>query len=194
MFDYTNTTTELSKNNVDTAIISVGATEQFGPYLPMHLDTLIAEKYAIAYGETLNAYVLPVMPFNTSEEHANYKGTVTVSPNILTSMLEEIIVNLNRQGFCKFLICSGHGGAYWEGAFIKHINFKYPNIVVIHPHHQHDAWPTAIQAAGFEGIEEIHAGFMSLCTVVMSRKSNAESDGIRDFWQKSHFCGFHGVG
>jgi len=82
--NYTNTTTELSDNQIDTAVISVGATEQFGPYLPMHLDTLIAEKYAEAYGGVLNAYVLPTLPFNTSEDHANYKGTVTVSPlNIL---------------------------------------------------------------------------------------------------------------
>lgn len=166
MLDYTNTTVQLAESNIDTVVISVGATEQFGPYLPMHLDTLIAEKYAKAYGEVLNAYVLPVLPFNTSEEHASYKGTVTVSPNILTAMLEEIITNLSRQGFCKFLICSGHGGAYWEGAFIKHMNFKYPELIVIHPHHQHDAWPVAVKAAGFEGIDEMHAGFMSVCTAL----------------------------
>lgn len=51
----------------DAVVISVGATEQFGPNLPMPL------------------------PFNTSEEHANFKGTVTVSPIILTNMLEEVI-------------------------------------------------------------------------------------------------------
>lgn len=80
------------------AIISVGATEQFGPYLPMHLDTLIAEKYAEAFGEVLDAYVLPTIPFNTSEEHASFKGTITVSPNVLTAMLEKIIVNLTSKG------------------------------------------------------------------------------------------------
>ncbi|MET3942689.1 creatinine amidohydrolase [Paenibacillus sp. PvP094] len=166
MLDYTNTTAQLTEHNLDTVVIPVGATEQFGPYLPMNLDTLIAEKYAKAYGEVLNAYVLPALPFNTSEEHANFKGTVTVSPNILTAMLEEIIFNLSKQGFCKFLICSGHGGAYWEGAFIKHINYKYPDILVIHPHHQHDAWSVAVKAAAFEGIDELHGGFMSVCTAL----------------------------
>ncbi|MGZ9583079.1 creatininase family protein [Paenibacillus marinisediminis] len=152
---------------MDTAIISVGATEQFGPYLPMHLDTLIAELYAIAYGTELNAYVLPTIPFNTSEEHANFMGTVTVSPNILTAMLEDIICNLTRQGFRKFLVCTGHGGSYWEGAFVKHINYKYPEIIVITANHNsHVAWEEAVKAACLEGLNEMHGGLLSVCTAM----------------------------
>ncbi|TLS37892.1 creatininase family protein [Pseudalkalibacillus caeni] len=47
MMDYTNTTAELRDSNIDTVVISVGATEQFGPFLPLHHDTLIAELYEI---------------------------------------------------------------------------------------------------------------------------------------------------
>lgn len=167
MLSYKNTTKELSDNGTDIAILSVGATEQFGPYLPMHLDTLIADLYAEAYGKELNAYVLPTLPFNTSEEHANCKGTVTVSPNVLTSMLEEIVVNLNRQGFKKFVLCTGHGGSYWEGSFIKHINYKYPDLIVITPHHNnHIAWEEALHKAGLEGLNEIHGGLLSVCTAM----------------------------
>ncbi|WP_265333453.1 creatininase family protein [Paenibacillus guangzhouensis] len=82
MLNYTNTTKELSESGIDTVVISIGATEQFGPYLPMHLDNLIAERYAEEYGRALNAHVLPTLPFNTSEEHANFRGTVTISPNV----------------------------------------------------------------------------------------------------------------
>lgn len=166
MLSYKNTTKEVSESGTEIAILSVGATEQFGPYLPMHLDTLIADLYAEAYGEALNAYVLPTLPFNTSEEHANCKGTVTVSPNILTSMLEDIVVNLNRQGFNKFVLCCGHGGAYWEGAFIKHINYKYPDLIVITPHHNNHAWEEAIKKAGLEGLNEMHGGLLSVCTAM----------------------------
>lgn len=167
MLNYKNTTTELANSGIDTAIISVGATEQFGPFLPMHLDTLIAELYAEAYGRELNAYVLPTLPFNTSEEHANCKGTVTVSPNVLTAMLEEIIVNLVRQGFNKFVICNGHGGAYWEAAFIKHLNYKYPEILLIAPNHNnHHAWEEAAKQSGLEGLNEMHGGLLSVCTAM----------------------------
>lgn len=165
MFNFKNTTTEISNSGMDTVIISVGATEQFGPYLPMHLDTLIAELYADAYGRELNAYVLPTIPFNTSEEHANFKGTVTISPNVLTTMLEEIIVNLTRQGFTKFLVCTGHGGSYWESAFIKHINYKHPQIIVISANHNTNlAWQEAVEKAGLQGLNELHGGLLSVCT------------------------------
>ncbi len=152
----------LSLSGIDTAVIPIGATEQFGPYLPMHLDTLIAELYATEYGKALNAYVLPVLPFNTSEEHTALKGTVTVSPQIISAFVEEIIVNLRRQGFKKFLIVSGHGGSYWIGSFIKHINYVYQDIVVIHPHHQPNAWDDAVKAAGFERRNEIHGGLIGV--------------------------------
>lgn len=167
MLSYKNSTKEVSKSGTDIAILSVGATEQCGPYLPMHLDTLIADLYAEAYGKELNAYVLPTLPFNTSEEHANCKGTVTVSPNVLTAMMEDIVVNLNRQGFKKFVLCTGHGGSYWEGAFIKHINYKYPELIVITPHHNnHIGWEEANKRAGLEGLNEMHGGLLSVCTAM----------------------------
>ncbi len=165
MISFKDTTKKVAESGTDTAILSVGATEQFGPFLPMHLDTLIAEKYAESFGETLNAYVLPTIPFNTSEEHANYKGTVTVSPNVLTSMIEEIIVNLTRQGFKKFVLCNGHGGAYWESSFVKHMNFKYPDLILITTYHPL-AWEGALKEAGIEGLKERHAGFLSVCTAM----------------------------
>ncbi|MGM0883726.1 MAG: creatininase family protein [Bacillota bacterium] len=167
MLSYKNTTAEISNSEIDSVVLSVGATEQFGPYLPMHLDTLIAELYAEAYGRELNAYVLPAIPFNTSEEHANFKGTVTVSPNILTAMLEEIICNLIKQGFKKFLICTGHGGSYWESSFVKHINYKYPEIILISANHNnHTAWKEAIETAGLQDLNEMHGGLLSVCTAM----------------------------
>jgi creatinine amidohydrolase len=132
----------------------------------MHLDTLIAELYANEYGKALSAYVLPTLPFNTSEEHAGFKGTVTVSPNTLTAFLEEIVVNLARQGFVKFVLCSGHGSSYWFGAFIKHMNYKYRDLIIIHPSHKSDAWQMAVKAAGLDGRNELHGGLMGVCTAM----------------------------
>lgn|GEM_PF-1478967 len=165
ILSYRSSTTEIEESGTDTAILSVGATEQFGPYLPMHLDTLIAEKYAETFGRTLNAYVLPTLPFNTSEEHANCKGTVTVSPAVLIAMLEEIIVNLTRQGFNKFVLCNGHGGAYWESAFVKQINYKYPDLVLITTH-RHLAWEEALQQLGLGDLDEMHGGLLAVSTAI----------------------------
>ncbi|MFX4300929.1 creatininase family protein [Alicyclobacillus tolerans] len=166
MCNYTNTTLEITASGVDTVVIPIGATEQFGPTLPMHLDTLIAELYGKEYGKALNAYVLPVLPFNTSEEHATFKGTVTVSPAVISAFVEDMIENLRRQGFRKFVIASGHGGSYWIGPFIKHMNFKYEDIVVVHPHHQQGAFEEALKAAGLDGRNEMHGGLIGVCTAM----------------------------
>jgi creatinine amidohydrolase len=53
MLNYTNTSTELANSTIDTVVIPIGATEQFGPHLPIHLDTLVAQRYGNEYGKVL---------------------------------------------------------------------------------------------------------------------------------------------
>lgn len=38
MLSSENTSKQLIESNIDTAIVSFGATEQFGPFLPMDID------------------------------------------------------------------------------------------------------------------------------------------------------------
>ena len=159
MFSYRNTTKQLSDSGIDTAVISVGSTEQCGPCLPLHIDTLVAEYFARAFGERLGAYVLPALPFNTAEEHAAFTGTVTLRPSTVMLVLEEIVTGLRRQGFRKQVLTCGHGGSYWLAAFIKHINWQFADIVVINAH-QGGArdWEEAREHAGLAGRGEVHGG------------------------------------
>ncbi|WP_088006016.1 creatininase family protein [Indiicoccus explosivorum] len=167
MLSYRNSTADVKASGTDTAVIPIGATEQFGPHLPMHIDSLIVGQCAEAYGKALGAYVLPILPFNTSEEHASLKGTVTISPAVIMSLLEEVVVNLNRQGFRKFVICNGHGGAYWEPAFVKQMNYKYPDMLVAALHYRdREAQAAGKKAAGLEELKEMHGGLLSVCTAM----------------------------
>ena len=134
VFSVNNSTRDLSEADIDTAIFSVGATEQCGPHLPLNIDTLVAEYYARAWGEVLDAYVLPTMPFNTSEEHASFKGTVSLGPSTMMRMLEEVVEVLRAQGFRKQVLTVGHGGALWVGAFVKHVNRQFRDTVVVDAH------------------------------------------------------------
>ena len=101
MLLFYNTTKQLTDSGVDTAVISVGSTEQCGPCLPLHIDTLVAEYFARAFGERLDAYVLPTLPFNTAEEHASFQGTVTLRPTTVMFVLEEVVTGLRVQGYRK---------------------------------------------------------------------------------------------
>ncbi len=159
MFSYRNSTKQLTDCGVDTAVISVGSTEQCGPSLPLHIDTLVAEYFARAFGERLDAYVLPALPFNTAEEHASFTGTVTLRPSTVMLVLEEIVAGLRAQGFRKQVLTCGHGGSYWLSAFIKHINRQLPDIVVLNAHQGGErVWKEAREHAGLAGRGEVHGG------------------------------------
>lgn len=162
MFSYLNSTKQLADAGLDTAVISVGSTEQCGPCLPLHIDTLVADYFARAFGERLGAYVLPTLPFNTAEEHASFTGTVTLRPNTVMLVLEEIVAGLRTQGFRKQVLTCGHGGSYWLAAFIKHINWQFQDIVVVNAH-QGGArvWEEARKHAGLAGRGEVHGGVES---------------------------------
>jgi len=152
----------LSDARLDTAILSVGATEQCGPHLPLHLDTLVADYYARAYGEALDAYVTPTLPFNTSEEHASFTGTISLRPDTLMRVLGEVVAGLRAQGFRKQVLASGHGGAYWVGPFIKAINAHYTDIIVIPAHQGADViWREEVERAGLGERDDIHGGALS---------------------------------
>lgn len=159
MLSFRNTTKQIADAGVDTAIISVGSTEQCGPCLPLHIDTLVAEYFARAFGERLNAYVLPTLPFNTAEEHAPFAGTVTLRPATVMLVLEEIVAGLRAQGIRKQVLTCGHGGSYWLTAFIKHINRQFADIVVVSAHQGGaGVWEEARRHAGLADRGEIHGG------------------------------------
>ena len=159
MLSFRNSTKQLADADVNTAVISVGSTEQCGPCLPLHIDTLVAEYFARAFGERLAAYVLPTLPFNTAEEHASFAGTVTLRPATVMLVLEEIVAGLRAQGFRKQVLTCGHGGSYWLTAFIKHINRQFADIVVVNAHQGGaPVWEEARKHAGLAGRGEVHGG------------------------------------
>ena len=162
VFSVNNSTKDLSDAGIDTAILSVGATEQCGPCLPLNIDTLVAEYYARAWGQVLGAYVLPTLPFNTSEEHASFKGTVSLRPSTMMLVLEEIVEGLRGQGFRKQVLTVGHGGSLWLGAFVKHVNRRFGDTVVVDAHQgAGSVWEVALRKSGLAGRDEGHGGAVS---------------------------------
>src|SRR5215217_9791685 len=152
----------ISDAGIDTAILSVGATEQCGPRLPLNIDTLVAEYYARAWGQVLDAYVLPTIPFNTSEEHASFKGTVSLRPSTMMLVLEEIVEGLRGQGFRKQVLTVGHGGSLWLRAFVKHVNRRFGDTVVVDAHQgAGSVWEVALRKSGLSGRDEVHGGAVS---------------------------------
>lgn len=91
------------------AIIPVGSFEQHGPHCPLGTDTFISTEVSHRIALKLGGVVVPPVWFGVSDEHMDFAGTITVSPEILVALLAEITISLAASGFDNILIINGHG-------------------------------------------------------------------------------------
>lgn len=100
-------------NEVDIALLPVGAIEQHGPHLPLDTDAFdanyLAQKVAEACSEP-KPLVLPVIPYGVSYHHDEFKGTISISNETLSHLVYEIGMNVAHNGIKKLVIINGHGG------------------------------------------------------------------------------------
>jgi creatinine amidohydrolase len=161
-----NTSRELQQARPSIAVIPVGATEQCGPCLPCNVDTLVAHQCARAYAEALGAYLAPLLPFNTSQEHSAFPGTISLSAPVLTVVLGEIVSELARQGFDKQVLVSPHGGSFWVPAFLRAINLERRDLIVVSGLVGADrSKQKALAASGLPRRQDLHGGIFTAATV-----------------------------
>ncbi|MCC6746018.1 MAG: creatininase family protein [Deltaproteobacteria bacterium] len=97
----------------DVALLPVGAIEQHGPHLPLDTDAFDADYLARRVAEGCSdpkPLVLPVMAYGVSYHHADFAGTLSVSPETLSRMVYEVGTAVARHGVTKLVIVNGHGG------------------------------------------------------------------------------------
>ena len=94
----------------DRIIFPIGATEQHGRHLGLGCDYILAEAIANETGARANVVVAPALAFGMSHHHLEFRGTLSLSPSTLTSVLEDLFGSLYRHGFRRVLVVNGHGG------------------------------------------------------------------------------------
>lgn len=98
---------------VNIALLPVGAIEQHGPHLPLDTDAFDANYLAQRVAEACSdpkPLVLPVIPYGVSYHHDEFKGTISISNDTLSHLVYEIGINVARNGIEKLVIINGHGG------------------------------------------------------------------------------------
>jgi creatinine amidohydrolase len=147
--------------------------EQHGPHLPLGTDWFNADRAARQIAEELNAYLLPALPISNAQEHLDFKGSVSIRPQTLALVLEEIILSLAHQGFKKFVLVNAHGGNWVLKPTVRDINFRHPDLVVIMSHGVMPGDKNAIPP-------EIHAGGGET-GALMSYRPELVKEGAEDF-------------
>ena len=98
---------------VDVALLPVGAIEQHGPHLPLDCDAFDADYLAKAVAEHCKSprpLVLPLVSYGVSYHHEDFSGTLSVNPETLSQMVYDIGMSAVKHGITKLVIVNGHGG------------------------------------------------------------------------------------
>ena len=91
----------------------MGSIEQHGPHLPLDTDAFDADYLAQRIAEACSdpkPLVLPLIPFGVSYEHDEFKGTVSISNDVLSRLVYDVGMSVAKNGINKLVIVNGHGG------------------------------------------------------------------------------------
>lgn len=94
----------------DRIILPLGAMEQHGRHLGLGTDHFEAEAIARGVGERSQVAIAPTLNYGMSHAHLSFKGTMSLRPTTLISVLEDLLRSLYRHGFRRILVVNGHGG------------------------------------------------------------------------------------
>jgi creatinine amidohydrolase/Fe(II)-dependent formamide hydrolase-like protein len=98
---------------IDIAILPVGAIEQHGPHLPLDTDAYDADYLAHRVADACSdpkPLVLPTIFYGVSYHHEDFQGTISISNDTLAGLVYEIGTSVARNGIKKLVILNGHGG------------------------------------------------------------------------------------
>jgi creatinine amidohydrolase len=94
------------------AVLPLAAIEQHGPHLAVSTDASIVDALARRAETSLpNEIVLcPPMPFGSSHHHLAFPGTMSLSAELFTRVVVELVQSLIKGGFHRIVLLNGHGG------------------------------------------------------------------------------------
>jgi creatinine amidohydrolase len=94
--------------SLNAVIVPCGAIEQHGPHLPLAVDTQICEAVALGVSALTGVPVIPPICYGVSGSHGDFGGTISVRPETMILLVEDIIDSLYARGIRQFVLLNGH--------------------------------------------------------------------------------------
>lgn len=92
------------------AFLAIGAVEQHGAHLPLLTDTVMSDGVARRLAEAEDGFLLPPIAFGEAWTTESFPGTISIRPETLQAMVEDIGVSLKKSGLAALVIVNGHFG------------------------------------------------------------------------------------
>ncbi|MEM7718018.1 MAG: creatininase family protein [Pseudomonadota bacterium] len=90
-------------------MLPVGSTEQHGPIGLIGTDTICATQISVAASDLCNGIVAPSLGYTPAPFNTAFPGTVSVTADLFSKLLEQVCGGLLSQGFQGIFIVNGHG-------------------------------------------------------------------------------------
>ena len=193
MWDTSHTFAQLESSGVDTVVLPVGAIEQHGRHLPISVDWVQADALGRGVAQGLSALLLPALPFGNSEAHAGFRGSISIQPQTLSTLVTDIVESLFDQGFKRIVVLNTHGGNLVLKLAVRALNMRRsPGRVLL-------VFPPQLAAGRlseiFDNLEdELHAGDLETSVMLHLCPDQVGPDRVSIQVQGHRGLGFAGVG
>lgn len=91
------------------AMLPIGSVEQHGPIGLVGTDTICAATVAERAASRAGVIVAPPIAYTPAPFNTSFPGTVSISPDLLSALVEQVCQGLLNQGFLGVFIVNGHG-------------------------------------------------------------------------------------
>lgn len=91
-----------------TIILPIGSVEQHGKHLPLGTDSILSQDIALDLAKETDTLIASPIWYGWAPHHMAYPGTVTLRPETLTQLVEDVLNSLIYHGFKKIIIVNGH--------------------------------------------------------------------------------------
>ena len=100
----------IAKDKRSTVIWPFGAVEQHGPHLPLATDSIFVDEIISEVLKLFSAGTplkkLPTQYIGFSPEHKGFAGTISLSSNLIISLIKEVGGQLSEMGFKRLISVS----------------------------------------------------------------------------------------
>ncbi len=116
------------------AVACISALEQHSAHLPVSTDYLIGSEIERRVERELprTLLCLPPLWLGCSSHHMDFAGTISISVETMSRLLQDVVASVMKHGFRKLLILNSHGGNRATlGYTIQSIGHSYPDALIV---------------------------------------------------------------